>query len=128
MIAINYASFEGLVNGQGRSAFNLDKEIEDTHFYFLFSLKSNILLGPLVSENLLGSPGLSVAEEGLGVDQRFSGELSHNRDLLRLVVLSPSLMDKTESMLAAILLIVVGINPTWLVFQWFPIDTNKFSV
>ena len=112
MTAINYASFEDLVNGQGLSAFNLDKEIEDTHFYFLFSLKSNILLGPLVSENLLGSPGLSVAEEGLGVDQRFSGELSHNRDLLHFVMLSPSLMDKTESILAAILLIVVGINPT----------------
>lgn len=85
-------------------------------------------MGPVVSENLLESPGLSVAEEALGVDQRFSGELSHNRDLSHFVMLSPSLMDKSESILAAILLIVVGINPTWFVFQWFPIDTNKSSV
>ena len=43
-------------------------------------------------------------------------------------MLSPSLMDKTESILAAILFTVVGINPTWFMFQWFPIDTNKSSV
>lgn len=85
-------------------------------------------MGPLVSENLLESPGLSVAEEALGLDQRFSEELSHSRDFLHFIMLSPSLMDKTESILAAILFRAVGINPTWFVFQWFPIDTDKSSV
>ena len=120
--------FESLVNSQGLFALNLDKEIEDTHFCFLFSLKSTVLSGPLVSENLLKSPGLSVAEEALGVDERFSEELSYNRDSLHFIMLSPSLTDKTESILAAILFTVVGIIPTWFVFQWFPIDTNKSSV
>ena len=49
------------------------------------------------SENLLESPGLRVAEEALGVDQRFSEQVNHNGDFLLLVMLSPSPMDKTES-------------------------------
>lgn len=49
------------------------------------------------SENLLESPGLRVAEEALGVDERFSGELNHHGDFLLLVMLSPGPRDKTES-------------------------------